>query len=199
MDTLSEEKTLDVAKELKGVEILAPVTGEKLGDAMDALIHPTEGRFIGIVLRDPNDEIWTLAATDSEIRDGIIRAREDALLQIGEGGVMTGDVYASEDVLGALVITDQGSLLGHVSEVHVTTETKRVYYRVVKSELQRLMGGGFFMAGDVPHSYFHHDTRLIVPADTQARYSGKSFAEMTRSEKGGGSLGKHARASDHTK
>ena len=184
MGPLSEVNTLNVARELKGMEILSPVTGEKIGEATDALIHPTEGRFIGIVLRTPGGETMTLAATDSEIRGGLIRAGKDALLQSGEGGRMTEGAYRSRDVIGAFVITDKGKLLGRVSEVHVSTETQRTYYRVARSDLQRMMGGGFFMPGDVPHSYFHRNCRLIVPADAQDRYATKSPADIVPSEKG---------------
>jgi sporulation protein YlmC with PRC-barrel domain len=177
METLPEVKMLNVAKELKGMEVLAPVTGEKLGEAMDALIHPTEGRLIGIMLSAPDGEVRTLGATDLEIRDGTIAAAEGALLHRSMSGVTTEDVYASADVLGALVITDRGWLLGRVSEIYISVATQRAYYHVVKSEWQRIMGGGFFMAGDVPRSYFHRNSRLIVPADTQDRCATKSLAE----------------------
>jgi sporulation protein YlmC with PRC-barrel domain len=180
MQTLPGVKILNVARELIGMVALAPATGVKLGEVRDALIHPTKGKLIGIEIRTPENEVRTLAATGLTIEEGTVIVQEDESSLTSEGGVTAVDVYASRGIIGAFVITDRGGLLGRVGEVHITVETRRVYYRVVKSGWQRMLGGGFFMAGNVPHSYFHSNTRLIVPADTKERYAVKSLAETAQ-------------------
>lgn len=177
METLHEVKTLNVARGLKGLAVVEAATGDKLGEATCALIHPTAGRLVAITLRTPQREVRTLAASDLTIEEGAIRAAADSLAQDRETALRAEGSLASQDIVGALVVTDRGTLLGRVSEVHVAIETRRIYYRVAKSEWQRLMGGGFFMAGDVPRAYFHRNRRLIVPADAQGRYAEKPLAE----------------------
>jgi sporulation protein YlmC with PRC-barrel domain len=177
METLHEVKTLNVARGLKGMAVVDATSGEKLGEAICALIHPTAGRLVAITLLTPQREVRTLAAADLTIEGETIRAAADSLAQDRETALRAEGTFASQDIVGALVITERGALLGRVSEVHVAIETRRVYYRVVKSEWQRLMSGGFFLAGDVPRSYFHRNRRLIVPADAQGKEAEKPLAE----------------------
>jgi len=177
METLHEDKTLNVGRELKGMPVLATFTGEKIGEVIRAHIHPTEGRLVAIIVHTLKGETRTLAGTDLSFEEGAVRAVEGALRQSDEGHLKAEGHFTPEEITGALVITDRGCLLGRVSEVHMSVEARRIYYRVVKSEWQRLMGGGFFLPGDVPRSYFHGNRRLIVPADAEGRYAAKPLAE----------------------
>jgi hypothetical protein len=177
MDTWREIKTINVAQGLKGMAVRAPLTDEMLGVVQQALIHPTAGELVVIIIRTPELDVCTITSTDLTIADKALRAAADALLSGREANLIAEGFFTPEDLLEALVVTDHGNLLGRVCEVHFSVETRRVYYWVVKSEWQRLLGGGFFMAGDVPHSYFPHNHRLIVPADTEGRNGGKPRAE----------------------
>jgi sporulation protein YlmC with PRC-barrel domain len=177
METLHEDKRLNVGRELKGVPVLATHTDEKLGEVVEARIDPTAGRLVALVIHTSESETRALSGTDLSFEEGAVRVAERALLQTDGNQLKAEAYFTPEEMNGALVITDRGRLLGRVSEVHMAVETRRIYYRVVKSEWQRLMGGGGFLPGDVPRSYFHGNRRLIVPADAEGRYAAKPLAE----------------------
>jgi hypothetical protein len=170
MKMLREVKTLNVAGNLKGKTVLASVTNLWIGEVVKIFIHPTTGQLALMISQAHEHNIHMLASTALTIENGILRVAAEALRTGSEAELIVGGFFALEDILEALVVTDQGRLLGRVSEVHLSVENHLVYYWVVKSEWQRLMGGGFFMAGDVPHSYFQHNRRLIVPANAENRY-----------------------------
>jgi hypothetical protein len=80
-------------------------------------------------------------------------------------------------MVGTNVVTEDGKLLGRVGEVHLSLETPRVTYRVAESTLQRFLGGGFYIAGDLPSAYSRDGVRMIVPPDTEERYAAESVDE----------------------
>jgi len=173
-----EIRTLNVAKDLRGMPLLAADTGAKLGEISDAVIHPTEGRVMGVVVR-------TLDGDDLRIRLGDIIIGEDAVMTSGEAFERAGD-YAREmaagfravdEMIGSNVVTEEGVLLGRISEVYIRVDKPQAVYRIIESRLQKFFGGGFFLAGDVARSFAPDATRMIVPADTEQRYAASSLSE----------------------
>ncbi|HEY9434433.1 MAG TPA: PRC-barrel domain-containing protein, partial [Blastocatellia bacterium] len=59
-----EVRTLNVARDLRGMSLLAVDTGAKLGEIRDAIIQPTEGRVMGVVVRTPDDDELRLRIGD---------------------------------------------------------------------------------------------------------------------------------------
>jgi hypothetical protein len=47
--------------------------------------------------------------------------------------------------------------------------------------LQRFFGGGFYIAGNVPHAYSSDGVRMIVPDDTENSRAVESLAEAIQS------------------
>ncbi len=168
---MRETRTLDVASELKGMPVLALNTSEKLGEVVDAIVHPTEGKLLGIALRTPEGEERALALGDFQIGMDAVTAEESALCDPETFfGTLEGGNYVCREIVGASVVTDDGNLLGRVIDVYVWAEPSKVLYRVAQSTMQRLFGG-FFMAGSVPHSYSSTGLRMIVPVDTKERHA----------------------------
>lgn len=172
--------TLNVANQLRGMLVLVPDTGEKLGEISDAIVHPTRGEMLGIALHTSSGEGRLLATDDFFIvsNKGVVIAAEDARSDLESlSRVLTGGVNACGQILGINVVTEKGKLLGRICEVYISVESAQVFYRVAASTWQRLFGGGFFMAGDVPHAYSLDGLRLIVPADTEDHYVATSLIE----------------------
>lgn len=168
---MRETRTLDVASELKGMLVLAPNTFKKLGEVVDAIVHPTEGTLLGIALLTPEGEERALALGDFQIGMDEVTAEESALRDPTIlCGTLEGGNYVCREIVGASVVTDDGNLLGRVIDVYVWAEPSKVLYRVAQSTMQRLFGG-FFMAGSVPHSYSSAGLRMIVPVDTKERHA----------------------------
>jgi len=175
---VSEIRALNVAKDFRGMPLLAADTGSKLGEVRDAIIQPTEGRVMGIVVR-------TLDGNDLRLRRSDIIIGQDAVMTSGESfehagdraNEMAGGIRAVDEAIGSNVVTEDGNLLGRISEVYIRVDKPQAVYRVAESTLQKFFGGGFFLAGDAPLSYAPDGTRMIVPADTEERYAASSLAE----------------------
>jgi uncharacterized protein YrrD len=173
-----EIRALNVAKDFRGMPLLAADTGAKLGEIRDAIIQPTEGRVTGIVVR-------TLDGDDLRLRVSDIIIGVDAVMTSGESferagnysGEMAGGFRAVDEMIGSNVVTEDGDLLGRISEVYIRVDKPQAIYRVAESRLQKFFGRGFFLAGDVARSFAPDGTRMIVPADTEERYAASSLAE----------------------
>ncbi len=174
----SEIRMLDVAKDFKGMSVLASDTGAKLGEACDAIIHPTEGRLLGVVVRATEGGERQLSASSFIIGQDAVMVTTAAFRRADErSDELASGVRAIADLIGSKVVTENGALLGRVSEAHIGVDQSRVVYRVAESTLQKFFGGGFFLPGSVARSFSPEEKRMIVPADTENRYAASSLAE----------------------
>jgi sporulation protein YlmC with PRC-barrel domain len=180
---MNEIKALHVANQLIGMPVIVPCSARKLGQVADAVVHPTEGRGLGLVLRSPKDEEWLLRADDIFIfgTSGAVLA-EDDLLTGSESleDSLTSGVRVRRDLIGASVVTDAGGLLGRVHDVYILEERLLTVYRVVGSMLQGIFGGGFFLAGNAPHAWSRSGFRLIVPVSARQHHAASSLAEAIK-------------------
>ncbi|MEP7340123.1 MAG: PRC-barrel domain-containing protein [Acidobacteriota bacterium] len=177
--TTNKEKIMDVASDLKGRAVLKSDTGEKLGQVEDVIINPTNGWVVGIALRSVEGATISLSAQDYVIGRDAVMVRPGTLKPTTlAGDTLAGGVNSSA-IVGANVVTEDGKLLGRVSEVHVSEDRSVAIYHVVESTLQRFFGGGFFLAGDVPQAYSQEGRRLIVPANTEDMHARSSLAEAS--------------------
>jgi uncharacterized protein YrrD len=169
---------LNVASQLKGMAVLRRDTGDKLGSVVDAVVDPAGGRVLGINVQSAEGEVCVLGTPDFLIgQDAVMVTRAEPVLGgETEGGLESG-VSAARGLVGTNVVTDDGRLVGKVSDVYISAERPRLAYRVTGSALERFFGGGFFMGGDVPRAYSPDGARLIVPADTEDRRAARSAAE----------------------
>lgn len=178
---MSEVKTLNVASDLKGMTVLASDSGEKLGNATDVIIHPVEGKVLGIALRTLEGERRVISTQDFSIGvDAIMAAKGSVAHTTDTTGDLAGGVEAVGEIVGTNVVTEDGKLLGRVREVHILADRPRAVYRVAETTLQRFFGGGFYLAGDVPRSYSPDGARMIVPADVEQRHAASSVAEAVQ-------------------
>lgn len=177
---MSKVKTLNVGSDLKGMTVLASDTGEKLGEVIDAIIHPVEGRVLGLTLRTGEGERRVISSQDFFIGvDAIMSPQGARLRTLDQTGDLAEGVEALGGIIGTNVVTEDGKLIGRVSEVHILADRPQAIYRITESSLQRFLGGGFYLPGDVPRSYSPDGVRMIVPADTEERYAVSSLEEVT--------------------
>jgi sporulation protein YlmC with PRC-barrel domain len=161
---MNDTRTINVEKELKGMTLLATDSGNKMGEITDAIVHPIEGRVMGLIVRTSEGEERALAWPDVVIGRDAIMAREEAhFVEERIDHKLEAGVPALGEIVGTNVVTDAGKLLGRVSEVHVSLESPRTGYRVTESKLQRFLGGGFYIAADLAAAYSRDGVRIIVP------------------------------------
>jgi uncharacterized protein YrrD len=180
---MDEVNALHVANQLIGMPVIVPGPARKLGQVADAVVHTTEGRALGLVLRSLKGEERLLRADNFfiSVTSGVVLA-EDELLISSESfeDSLTGGVRVRRDLIGASVVTDAGRLLGRISDVYLLEEQLLTIYRVAGSLLQNLFGGGFFLAGNAPHAWSRSGSRLIVPASTRQHRAASSLAEAVK-------------------
>lgn len=163
---------INVEKNLKGMTVLRVDTGNKMGEVSDAIVNPVEGKVMGLIVRADQKQERALAAQDFFIgKDAVMAIAGARFVEEESGNNLKDGVPALGEIIGTNIVTNEGKFLGRVSEVHISLEMPRAVYRVTESTLQRFMGGGFYIAGDLPHAYSQDGVRLIVPADTEDRYA----------------------------
>src|SRR5262249_21480544 len=173
-----EIRTLNVAKDLSGMSLRAVDTGAKLGEIRDVIIQPTEGRVMGVVVRTLDDDELRLRISDIIIGSDAVMTSGESFEQAGyRASEMAGGARALEEVIGSNVGTEDGDLLGRISDVYIGADKPQAVYRVTESRIQKFFGGGFFLPGDAARSYAPDGARIIVPADTEERYAASSLAD----------------------
>ncbi len=191
---MADKKTLRI-EEFQGMAVLDSETGAKLGEVADVIVHPTEGRVLGITIKDTGGDVMALGVHEILIGADAVMAQGAATLEKWMPGTNVAETaLASGEVIGTNIVTEDGRLIGKVNDVYISTETPRTFYRVAGSALQRFLGGGFFIPGDLPHAISSDGIRMIVPADTEEQaassideaitrptgYSGGAFGDMAK-------------------
>lgn len=149
-----------------------------MGEVSDAIIHPVEGKVMGLIVRTDQRQEHALAAQDFFIGKDAVMAKAGARFIEEDGGEkLEGGVPAIGEVVGTNIVTADGQLLGRVSEVYISLDLSHSVYRVTESTLQKFWGGGFYIAGDLPSTYSQDGVRLIVPADTEERHAVRAVGE----------------------
>jgi sporulation protein YlmC with PRC-barrel domain len=191
---MPEERVLNVDKDLRGMSVLKADDGVKMGEVSDAVIHPDEGKMLGIIVRTPRGEERILLSSYFFIGIGVNAVMADAKARFEE--ISSDRLKRCVPALGAIVgtnlVTEKGRLIGRVNAVHISTIRPYVIYHIVESTIQRFLGGGFFIPADVVYAYSPDGVRMMVPADLEEHY-GFSLAddamamwEKTVSQKQGG-------------
>ena len=157
---MSELATLNLRRGLRGRDVLAAGTSRRLGEVADAVIHPTEGRLLGLALRTDAGGERVLPVHQLSVRhDGSILSSDDV-----DAAVPPEGAFALREIVGASVITEVGELVGHVSDVHLVVRGAGVEYEVAPTRLQRVLGGGLRLNAAAPLTFSRDGSRLIVPA-----------------------------------
>ena len=173
-------RTLDLA-ELRRISVIDAGTGERIGDITDAIVHPLEGRFLGILVRGADGEESVLPVDALRIGENAVMATTNPPLQVRASSTVLHDGrLAAGHLVGTNVVTDDGRLIGKVNDVHVLPELNLVAYKVTGSVLQKMFGGGFFIAGDLPTAVSADGVRMIVPSDTEENHAAGSVEELLR-------------------
>jgi uncharacterized protein YrrD len=175
---MPKPKALNIAAELCGLPVLDPETARLHGKVVEAIIHPTEGTLLSLWLQAPGGAARAVAGADCQVfrETGAILAPQQAVIERQKlAPKLASGLAVCRGLLGASVVTEEGELLGRVTEAYLHEERQQISYRITKSKLQELWGGGFFLAGHVPLTWSSLGARLIVPADTASKHARASL------------------------
>lgn len=175
---MSDMRVIDVGGALRGMAVLVTDTGERLGQVEDVLVHPTRGVVLAVMVRGEDGELRTLGVSQCSIGvDAVMASAGRTPTREPVDGALQDGVLALRDLVGSNVVTDQGKLLGRVSEVLVSSERPVVAYRVTDSALQRLAGRGMALPGCAAEAYSTDGTRMIVSARAEAEFAKASVSD----------------------
>jgi hypothetical protein len=162
---MNEVKTLGISKGLAGKPVVVTGATEAPGRVLDVIINPFKGVALGLLVGTLDGAEHFVAMGDCSIQGERVTTSAAAFQELAEFyRAMPFAVCACRELLNAYVVTDQGVLLGRVGEVCLCpSATPQVFYYLVRSPLQRLLGRGFFIAGDAPYAYSRIGARLLVP------------------------------------
>ncbi len=169
-------RALNVKGDLKGMTVIDTTTGNRIGRVADALIDPVKGRVSGIVVDSDEGRHTPLGAREFRLGPDAIMA-VDSFDRGATDGLDGLAIPATDGIVGTNMVTEDGRLIGKVSDVYVSGDTPRVVYHVTGSTIQSIFGGGFYLAADAVSAYSDDGTRMIVPADTPERLAGSTLYE----------------------
>lgn len=159
MSGLEKNKQLNVLTDIRRMPVIY-AHSEKLGEVEDVLLHPTVGEIIGLIVKSDHGEKYLLDGSFHILgHTRVIHtdSRPSAVQTLPSDGALV-----CGDLLGTNVITQDGDWIGYVCEVRIGEKQFDVYYRIVESKFQKLVGGGFWLKGDAPRYYSRAGCRLIV-------------------------------------
>lgn len=180
---------INIEKQLKGCVVLDEKTAGKLGQVSDALIHPSRGTVLGLLICNDAGIEKILSAESFVIHDeakAVIALDPPRVDGTEVERILNEGVRAIEKLLTAEIVTRDGRLLGQINDIYLqnaTLDSLPVIYYITASFWQRLTGGGSYLAGSVPSHYSYTGSRLIVPADTKQRDARRSLKESLNSRR----------------
>ena len=176
---MNEVSVVNINTQLIGAVALEANTTLQLGYVTDIVINPEKGTVMALLFRTSSGDERALAPEDL-----IIHMKVNAVITIGEPVTDLAElkkltekgIRAQGELINSEVVTEDGRLLGSVSDVFLLTDPMRVIYHITSSVWERLFGGGFYFTGNAPCAYSRAGARLIAPADTR-QYMYRSLAE----------------------
>lgn len=164
-------------KQCKGLPVMNAETAWKVGTVADLAIDPIHGVVDGLLLTTSEQNELFLPVCEGIVfqetyllnraavpRDPPALHKEE--LQVNED--LPERIYASADLLGASVVTEQGQLLGNISEVCFDPMDWQVFYRVTNSWWERWRGSGAYVPASSTVRWSQTTGRLVVAAGAKA-------------------------------
>jgi sporulation protein YlmC with PRC-barrel domain len=173
-------RTIDLG-EIRKMSVLDAGSGERIGELVDIVVEPTEGRLLGVVIRTGDGEEAVLSLESVRIGENAVMVSSGAPLETrASSGALRAGVLGGGLLSGANVVTEDGRLLGKIKDIEILPELGLVAYKVAGTVMQKIFGGGYYIAGDVPVALSSDGARMIVPTDTEERHAAGSVEELLK-------------------
>ena len=92
-------------------------------------------------------------------------------------GAAAAENIPAQRLVGAAVVTDEGHLLGRVSEAHISADRPLAAFKIGENPIQSIFRGGYFLRSSVARALSPDGSRMIVPADTLERHAATSAVD----------------------
>lgn len=180
---MSDTTIISFDKQCKGLPVMNAETAWKVGTVADLAIDPMHGVVDGLLLTTAEQGELFLPVREGVVfqetywlnraavpRDPPALPKED----LPSNEDLPERLYASADLSGASVVTEQGQLLGNISEVCLDPVDWRVFYRVTNSWWERWRGSGVYIPASSTVRWSQTTGRLVVAAGAEAPHAIRS-------------------------
>ncbi len=156
------------ATDLLGQPVVT-LSGDDLADVRDVVYNADEGRLVGFTLNKRSlfhgklRQLLPMSAVRSIGRDAVMVDSDDALVDSGDAPPEIAEASPDRDVIGAVVLTSEGTQLGEVTDVIVSLGRRAcaVGYELVASKLEQREQRPLFIP--LPEQLSVSGDALIVP------------------------------------
>jgi uncharacterized protein YrrD len=155
-------------EKLIGRAVVSLETANKLGQLSDLLIDPLSGELAGLAVKRYADESETLVSILDVhgIGPDAVMVEGDQSLVLAAASPLNTLPKASADLVSVKVLTEQGLLLGNISNVFLCLNKKPVFiYEVRSSLLDKLLGRAFYFAASLGCAFSDDRSALVVTAE----------------------------------
>jgi uncharacterized protein YrrD len=159
-------------EQLIGRPVVSLETANKLGHVADLLVDPISGQLAGFLVQRL-DESYTLASTLDVhgIGPNAIIVEHDQSLVLADASPLKTLTKAKADLIGVKVITEQGQLLGNISNLYLCVVKRPVFIYEVRSSLfDKLLGRAFYFAASLGCAFSDDATVLVVTGGPENMY-----------------------------
>ena len=180
---MSKQNEVLPLNSLAGRAVLSLATGNRLGTVLDPYVDPVNGALIGVTVTTPDDNIAVLDYKN------IHNFGSDALMAVSDDSVKKVDEEPfkawpnSNELIGAKLITDSGTLLGKIADIFVTASPPPiVIYEIRESVFDKLLGRQIFIPASLGHA-LSNDRQLLVVPDGTTELASNSLADLVAGER----------------
>ena len=156
-------------EKLIGRAVVSLETANTLGRVADLLADPLSGQLAGFSVQRA-DQTYALASIlDVQgIGPAAVMLEGDHTLVLVDASPLKALPKAKQNLIGVKIITEQGLLLGEISNLYLCIDHRPAFIYEVRSSLfDKLFGRAFYFAASLGRAFSGDGTSLIVTADPE--------------------------------
>lgn len=133
------------------------------------MVSHRDGSVAGITLQGVDGAEWFCGAGNYLVQGEMVVVSEKGLLRNYQPAGQPPPAPDRGEILGATVVSEDGRLLGQVSDVIEASLTSHAIYRISRSGMKRLIGDEFWLSNAYRISYLQDRSkdglRIIAPLE----------------------------------
>ena len=156
-------------EKLIGRAVVSLETANTLGRVADLLADPLSGQLAGFSVQRVDQSYALVSILDVQgIGPAAVMLEGDHSLVLVDASPLKALPKAKQNLIGVKIITEQGLLLGEISNLYLCIDHRPAFIYEVRSSLfDKLFGRAFYFAASLGRAFSGDGTSLIVTADPE--------------------------------
>jgi len=156
-------------EKLIGRAVVSLETANTLGRVADLLADPLSGQLAGFSVQRVDQSYALVSILDVQgIGPAAVMLEGDHSLVLVDASPLKALPKAKQNLIGVKIITEQGLLLGEISNLYLCIDHRPAFIYEVRSSLfDKLLGRAFYFAASLGRAFSGDGTSLIVTADPE--------------------------------